>query len=76
VVGVGSQDVVEVSQPSGTGALERWLRVSAPADRIAWRTTLEKGAAAGAAGVLVPMGPRLLDELRRPQERTTGATCS
>ncbi len=23
---------------------------------------------AGAAGVLVPMGPRLLDELRRPQE--------
>jgi len=55
-------------QPSGAGALERWLRVSAPEDPVAWRTTLERGAATGAAGVLVPMGPRLLDELRRPQE--------
>ena len=47
---------------------ELWARVALPAGRDAWRAALRTSAEAGATGVLVPFGPRLLDLLRRPDE--------
>ena len=61
VIGVGADQGVEV-------AGERWLAVPVPADRAAWQATLESADRAGAAGVLVPADPRLIDLLRHPVE--------
>jgi hypothetical protein len=47
---------------------ERWVRVSSPEGRAAWRTALADAAAGGVAGLLVPAGPRLLDILRNPDD--------
>ena len=41
-----------------------WRRVPEPEGRTHWRELLAAAEAAGAAGVLVPLGPRLLDLLR------------
>jgi len=49
-------------------AAERWLAVPVPADRAAWQATLESADRAGAAGVIVPADPRLIDLLRHPVE--------
>jgi hypothetical protein len=45
---------------------ERWARLPAPASRDHWRQLHEEAAAAGAAGVVVAISPRLLDLLRNP----------
>jgi hypothetical protein len=45
---------------------ELWVRVPPPTDRQAWRETIASYASAGATGVLVEAGPRLLDTLRNP----------
>ena len=45
-------------------AEERWQRVPAPEGRDHWRRLHEEAEKAGAEGVLVPLGPRLLDLLR------------
>ena len=45
---------------------EPWQHVSAPVDREEWARILE--GAAEAAGVIVPMDPRLLDILRHPDD--------
>jgi hypothetical protein len=47
---------------------ERWVQVAAPESRAAWRAALADAAAAGAAGLLIPAGPRLLDILRHPDD--------
>ncbi|HYY82426.1 MAG TPA: hypothetical protein VFD04_25055 [Actinomycetes bacterium] len=47
---------------------ERWVAVPPPDGRGAWRATLAGAADGGAAGLLVPAGPRLLDILRNPRE--------
>ena len=52
----------------GEGGRELWARVGMPDTRDAWRATLRACGDAGATGVLVPFGPRLLDLLRRPDE--------
>jgi hypothetical protein len=47
---------------------ERWVQVASPESRAAWRAALADAEAAGAAGLLVPAGPRLLDILRHPED--------
>lgn len=47
---------------------KRWAEVETPRGRAAWRETLREAAEAGAAGVVVPAGPRLLDILRNPAD--------
>jgi hypothetical protein len=54
--------------PAAGEAAERWVRVAAPEGRAAWRATVDEAAAGGAAGLLVPAGPRLLDILRHPED--------
>jgi alkanesulfonate monooxygenase SsuD/methylene tetrahydromethanopterin reductase-like flavin-dependent oxidoreductase (luciferase family) len=53
---------------AGDDPAERWVQVAAPESRVAWRAALADAAAAGAAGLLVPAGPRLLDILRHPED--------
>ncbi len=48
------------------GVVERWSRAAPPPGRPAWAGALEAAASAGAAGVLVPAAPGLLDLLRNP----------
>jgi hypothetical protein len=55
-------------QPGEGEAPERWARASSPESRAAWRAALADAAAGGAAGLLVPAGPRLLDILRHPDD--------
>jgi alkanesulfonate monooxygenase SsuD/methylene tetrahydromethanopterin reductase-like flavin-dependent oxidoreductase (luciferase family) len=55
-------------EPRGEGPVELWIHVDAPDSREAWRQTLGICQEAGATGVIVPFGPRLLDLLRRPDE--------
>ena len=50
--------------PSASAAV--WLRCAPPADRAAWRPLLERCQRSGAAGIVVPETPRLLDLLRNP----------
>lgn len=50
------------------GVGELWARVRSPDTRQAWRATRHAWTEAGASGVVVPFGPRLLDLLRRPDE--------
>jgi hypothetical protein len=47
---------------------ERWVQTAPPESRTAWRSALADAAAGGAAGLLVPAGPRLLDILRHPDD--------
>jgi hypothetical protein len=46
----------------------RWVQAAAPESRAAWRAALADAEAGGAAGLLVPAGPRLLDILRHPED--------
>jgi hypothetical protein len=52
----------------GDHPAERWVQAAAPESRAAWRAALADAGAAGAAGLLVPAGPRLLDILRHPDD--------
>jgi Luciferase-like monooxygenase len=52
----------------GEGEAERWVQTVAPESRAAWRAALADADAGGAAGLLVPAGPRLLDILRHPED--------
>jgi hypothetical protein len=52
----------------GGGEAERWVQAPPPDSRAAWRSTLDAAAGGGAAGLLVPAGPRLLDILRHPDD--------
>jgi hypothetical protein len=52
----------------GEGQAERWVQAAPPESRAAWRAALADAEAAGAAGLLVPAGPRLLDLLRNPDD--------
>jgi hypothetical protein len=52
----------------GDGAAERWVQAPPPDSRAAWRSTLDAAGGGGAAGLLVPAGPRLLDILRHPDD--------
>jgi hypothetical protein len=54
--------------PGDDDAPQRWARVPTPESRAAWRAALADAAAGGAAGLLVPAGPRLLDILRHPDD--------
>jgi hypothetical protein len=47
-----------------TEEAERWQRVPEPESRAHWRELHEQAEEAGAIGVIVPFGPRLLDLLR------------
>lgn len=47
---------------------ELWALVAAPPSLQAWRETRAACEAAGATGLIVPIGPRLLDMLRRGDE--------
>ena len=55
-------------EPRGEVPVEFWIYVGAPDSREAWRQALGICQEAGATGVIVPFGPRLLDLLRRPDE--------
>jgi hypothetical protein len=55
-------------RPLEGAAAERWVAVPPPDGRAAWRAALADAADGGAAGVLVPAGPRLLDILRNPRD--------
>jgi hypothetical protein len=52
----------------GEDEAERWVQTAPPEGRAAWRSALDEAAAGGAAGLLVPAGPRLLDILRHPDD--------
>jgi len=54
--------------PGDDDAPQRWARAPTPESRAAWRAALADAAAGGAAGLLVPAGPRLLDILRHPDD--------
>jgi alkanesulfonate monooxygenase SsuD/methylene tetrahydromethanopterin reductase-like flavin-dependent oxidoreductase (luciferase family) len=56
----------------GAAEAERWARVPAPSGRAAWREALASAEEAGAAGVVVPHAPNLLDILRNPEEDDRG----
>ena len=45
---------------------EAWTQIEPPADRAAWKAALAAQEAAGAAGIVVPWDPRLIDLLRNP----------
>jgi hypothetical protein len=49
-------------------ATEAWHRVPVPDDRAHWARLQDEAQAEGAAGLLVPMNPRLLDLLRNPEQ--------
>ena len=48
---------------------QRWISVPSPDSRSAWRQTLLDASEGGHAGMLVPVGPRLLDILRNPGDQ-------
>jgi hypothetical protein len=64
----GTPPAFERQRGAGDEPAERWVQVAAPESRAAWREALAGAAAAGAAGLLVPAGPRLLDILRHPDD--------
>ena len=45
---------------------ERWTESAFPASRLAWDDLRNASTAAGAAGVVLPNDPRLIDLLRNP----------
>jgi alkanesulfonate monooxygenase SsuD/methylene tetrahydromethanopterin reductase-like flavin-dependent oxidoreductase (luciferase family) len=54
--------------PTRAEAPAPWVRVPSPSGRAAWREALAAAEEAGAAGVVVPHAPNLLDILRNPEE--------
>ncbi|HEV7467149.1 MAG TPA: hypothetical protein VGP96_12655 [Candidatus Dormibacteraeota bacterium] len=58
----------EVLEVEAGGAAERWSRAAPPPGRPAWAEALDGAAIAGAAGLLVPASPWLLDLLRNPHD--------
>jgi len=52
----------------GTPAGELWAMLPSPQDRTEWNQALREYEEAGATGVLVPAGPRLLDMIRNAGE--------
>jgi alkanesulfonate monooxygenase SsuD/methylene tetrahydromethanopterin reductase-like flavin-dependent oxidoreductase (luciferase family) len=52
----------------GTSPIELWALLPSPQDRAEWNLALREYEEAGASGVLVPAGPRLLDMLRNAGE--------
>ena len=60
-------DVFEHTHASAEA--ERWISVPSPDSRVAWRQTLLDAAERDPAGLLVPVGPRLLDILRNPGDQ-------
>jgi hypothetical protein len=53
----------------GTEEAERWISVPSPDSRAAWRQMLLDASERAPAGLLVPVGPRLLDILRNPDDQ-------
>ncbi|OLB66440.1 MAG: hypothetical protein AUI10_02675 [Actinobacteria bacterium 13_2_20CM_2_72_6] len=62
----GDPDAVEHAR--GSDPVERWVHVSCPDGRVAWRATLLDATERGFRGLLVPAEPRLLDILRNPDD--------
>jgi Luciferase-like monooxygenase len=56
------------SRDAATPPPELWALLPSPRDRTEWNLALREYEEAGAAGVLVPAGPRLLDLLRNADE--------
>jgi len=50
------------------GPFDIWAPVAMPDDRAQWRQMLRDWEEAGATGVIVPLDPRLLDQLRNGDE--------
>ncbi len=50
------------------GTRERWMRTAPERGRPAWAEALAAAEAAGAAGILVPAAPGLVDLLRNPED--------
>ena len=50
----------------GAEPAEAWIQIAMPVDRTAWRQALAGHEAAGAAGLVVPWDPRVVDLLRNP----------
>ncbi len=48
------------------GVADRWITISPPQGRDAWRERLADAAGQGVHGLLIPADPRLLDLLRNP----------
>jgi alkanesulfonate monooxygenase SsuD/methylene tetrahydromethanopterin reductase-like flavin-dependent oxidoreductase (luciferase family) len=64
-----SESILRSRREAGvTTPFEVWVRLDTPEDREGWKRALLDAEAAGATGVLVPAGPRLLDILRNPDE--------
>lgn len=57
-----------MSRGGAATASELWVLLSSPQDRARWNDALREYEEAGATGVLVPAGPRLLDILRNAGE--------
>jgi alkanesulfonate monooxygenase SsuD/methylene tetrahydromethanopterin reductase-like flavin-dependent oxidoreductase (luciferase family) len=77
--GVVSDDAPEQLKPAlealrheretaGTEPLEVWARVKMPNDREGWRRLHQEYEDAGATGLVVPLDPRLLDQIRNGDE--------
>jgi len=52
----------------GPDEVERWVAISAPDGRAAWRAAVRDAAERGFQGLVVPADPRLLDILRNPDD--------
>ena len=52
----------------GPEAFDVWARVTMPDDRSRWRQMLHDWEDAGATGVILPLDPRLLDQIRNGDE--------
>src|SRR5438094_9352059 len=48
----------------GAEPADAWIQIEMPADRMAWREALATRTARGAARLIVPRDPRLVDLLR------------
>jgi hypothetical protein len=66
VAEVATKVASEAFEHTATG--ERWVSGATPDSRATWRATLLDAAERGAAGLVVPAGPRLLDILRNPDD--------
>lgn len=64
-----SADPEVFEQIRESGEVRRWLSAPAPDSRAAWRQSLTDAAEQGFGGLLVPVGPRLLDILRNPDDQ-------
>jgi hypothetical protein len=65
---VACRAVRERTSRGETAPTELWALLPSPQDRAEWNLALREYEAAGASGVLVPAGPRLLDMLRNAGE--------